>query len=371
MFKEVPNDGLGRQSQCQGQKNESVMKQAYSFIKNNLKVGTDMTKTTIPTSFVMPESFLVSIQQNTAVYSHLLTIADSIQDPEKRFLQVLKFHLIWPRMYFPRNPLNPTLGEVYHNQVHHMDESTNKVIPGDVTRFVSEQVSHHPPISAFHFENAKHDIQYDSSQQITPVFTGKNIRAQMDVRTSIKLGRHNNTYINDKFPDGYLRLLRWKFEFSGKYTFMCPETGHRALIHFKDKPFLGGKWHELHIYVSRGKDTLYEITGSHVDTLHITNLKDKKSSVFINYNTMRREPIVEPSLDSMEANNSIRVWKGVYDAFADQDVRRAGLEKHRVEEAERKKLQQPDLVYDPVHFKLVDHAGEANGGQQPCIKYLK
>eukprot|EP01133_Synstelium_polycarpum_P006812 gene6812-7917_t len=331
---------------------ENVMKQAFGFIKNHLKVGADMTKMPIPATFVSPISFLVAIQQHSAIYTHLLMAADSIKEPDQRFLQVLKYHLTWPKMFFPKNPLNPILGEVYHNEVHHIDEKTNLVMEDDKTVFVSEQISHHPPISLFHFHNEKHNISMESREQITPVFKGKHIRADMDVKTCITMGNHKETYMNDKFPDGFLRLLRWKFEFTGKYNFVCPESGYSALITFKDKPILGGKWHDMHVLVSKGNESLFEISGTHVDVLNITNLKDKSSSVFLNYNSMRTEPIVDDSFESTKEHDSLRVWKGVADAFAKKDGRRAGLEKQKVEEAQRKKAkaQSPNYTYTPIHF---------------------
>ncbi|GAM26944.1 hypothetical protein SAMD00019534_101190 [Acytostelium subglobosum LB1] len=335
---------------------DSIMKQAFGFMKNHLKVGSDMTKMPIPATFVAPMSFLVAIQQHSAIYTHLLMAADSIKDPEQRFLQVLKYHLTWPKMFFPKNPLNPILGEVYENEVQHIDEKTNQPIEGDRTKFISEQISHHPPVSCFHFHNEKHGIQYTARQQITPVFKGKHIRADMDVKSTITLKNHNETYYNDKFPDGFLRILRWKFEFTGKYHFVCPESGYSAVINFKDKPILGGKWHDMHVLVCKGNESLYELNGTHVDVLNITSLKDKSTSVFINYATMRTEAIIEEPFETLKENNSIKVWKGVADSFAKKDGRRAGLEKQKIEEAQRKKAkavltQNPNFIWEPVHFE--------------------
>eukprot|EP01132_Coremiostelium_polycephalum_P001184 gene1184-1496_t len=338
---------------------ESVMKQAFLFIKNHLKVGADMTKLPIPATFVSPVSFLTAIQQQSAIYSHLLISAPYIKEDELRFLQVLKYHITWPKMFFPKNPLNPILGEIYECSVNHIDEKTNQVLPDDKTVFISEQISHHPPVSCFHFQNDKHGIQFNSKQQITPVFKGKAIRVNMDVKACITLNNSfthsKETYINDKFTEGYLRLFRWKFEFCGKYNFLCPETGYSASINFKDKPVIGGKWHEIQIFVSKGNEQLYEIHGTHVDQLTITNLKDKSSSVFINYTTLRQEEIKEEPFDTLPENSSVKVWKGVADAFQKKDGRRAGLEKQKVEEAQRKKAKalltkDPNHTHVPVHF---------------------
>jgi len=354
---------------------EGVMKQAFGFIKNHLKVGADMTKLPIPATFVSPISFLTAIQQQSAIYSHLLMSASSIKDEEQRFLQVLKYHMTWPKMYFPKNPLNPILGEVYECTVNHIDDKTNQIIPDDKTSFIAEQVSHHPPVSCFHFGNEKHGIKFDSKEQITPVFKGKCIRVNMDVKTCITINHDNikETYLNDKFPEGYLRLLRWKFEFTGKYSFVCPETGYSAQIVFKDKPILGGKWHEVQITVSKGGENLYDIHGTHIDVLTITKLKDKTSSVFLDYNTLRTEPVIEEPFETLKDNTSQKVWKGVAEAFVKKDGRRAGLEKQKIEEAQRKKAKahlakDPNYVFKPVHFV---HHPENNNTLKPEHIYRK
>ncbi|EGC28403.1 hypothetical protein DICPUDRAFT_160210 [Dictyostelium purpureum] len=336
-----------------------IMKQAFSFVKNHLKVGADMTKLPIPATFTTPISFLTAIQTQSAIFSHLLTSAPYIKDDEQRFLQVLKYHLTWPKMYFPKNPLNPILGEIYECSVNHIDEKTSQVIEGDTTNFFAEQVSHHPPISCFHFWNDKHGFKYDAKEQITPVFKGKCIRVNMDVKTCITLeNKHTKakeTYVNDKFPEGYLRLLRWKFEFSGKYTFSCPETGYTATINFKDKPIIGGKWHDIQVIVSKNNENLYDIHGTHVDVLTITNLKNKTSEVFMNYTILRTEPTIEEPFEQLKDNTSQKVWKGVADGFAKKDSRKAGVEKQRIEEAQRKKAKanlakDPNFVHKPAFF---------------------
>ncbi|KAK5577821.1 hypothetical protein RB653_002769 [Dictyostelium firmibasis] len=335
-----------------------VMKQAFGFIKNHLKVGADMTKLPIPATFVQPISFLTAIQQQSAIFSHLLTSAPYIKEDDQRFLQVLKYHLTWPKMYFPKNPLNPILGEYYECQVQHTDEKSQEPIQDDITHFTAEQISHHPPISCFNFYNDKHKIKFDSKQQITPVFKGKCIRVNMDVKTCITLEREGGvteSYFNDKFTEGYLRLLRWKFEFTGKYSFVCPETGYSAVINFKDKPIIGGKWHDLQITVSKGTEPIYDIHGTHVDILTITNLKDKTSSVFINYNTLRSEIATEEPFEQLKDNTSQKVWKGVAEGFAKKDSRKAGLEKQKIEDIQRKKAKanlakDPNFVHKPHFF---------------------
>lgn len=83
-------------------------------------------------------------------------------DPEKRALLVLKWFLsTLKQQYCSRNeklgsekkPLNPFLGELFLGSWKHEDEEV-----GEMT-LVSEQVSHHPPVTAYCISNAKNGIQ--------------------------------------------------------------------------------------------------------------------------------------------------------------------------------------------------------------------
>jgi len=69
-------------------------------------------------------------------------------------------------------PFNPLLGETY--------EYVHKNL-----MYVAEQVSHHPPISAFHCTSEKFDIW--STVHATTKFTGKSMVATSDGTLHIKL----------------------------------------------------------------------------------------------------------------------------------------------------------------------------------------
>lgn len=50
---------------------------------------------------------------------------------------------------------------------------------GSRSYFVGEQVSHHPPISAFHITNTKHDISIDAAVGFSVTFGSNNAAIQI------------------------------------------------------------------------------------------------------------------------------------------------------------------------------------------------
>ena len=83
----------------------------------------------------------------------------------QRFLIVLKFFISLVRTEeMHKKPFNPVIGEHHICYVDHGD--------GDITEFVAEQVSHHPPISALYVKNAKHGLEFQTNLSFGVKFEG-------------------------------------------------------------------------------------------------------------------------------------------------------------------------------------------------------
>jgi hypothetical protein len=82
-----------------------------------------------------------------------LTKANECQDPLDRFMMVLRFFLATIKQEtFEKKPLNAVLGE------NHICWAVHDEAGEDVSEFIGEQVSHHPPISAYLVTNSKHQL---------------------------------------------------------------------------------------------------------------------------------------------------------------------------------------------------------------------
>lgn len=104
-------------------------------------IGKDLTKFAVPAYLCEPLSML---QRTSEFWEYREIFNSAIQDecPITRFVKVFSFLYIQYACTTGRNkkPFNPLLGETFEYE-------TNDF------RLISEQVSHHPPVSAFHIEN--------------------------------------------------------------------------------------------------------------------------------------------------------------------------------------------------------------------------
>ncbi|KAJ1020696.1 hypothetical protein NDA16_004088 [Ustilago loliicola] len=108
----------------------------WAILKNN--IGKDLTKISFPVSFNEPTSMLQRMAEDME-FSECLDAASMQEDSTKRIAYVAAFAMSNYSSTIGRiaKPFNPLLGETFEY-----------IRPDKKYRYVSEQVSHHPPISA-------------------------------------------------------------------------------------------------------------------------------------------------------------------------------------------------------------------------------
>ncbi|NXF25255.1 OSBL7 protein, partial [Rhodinocichla rosea] len=107
-------------------------------------VGKDLSRVALPVQLNEPLNTLQRLCEELE-YSELLDRASRARDPRQRLVYVAAFAVsAYASTYYRAGskPFNPVLGETYEC-----------VRPDRGFRFISEQVSHHPPISACHAES--------------------------------------------------------------------------------------------------------------------------------------------------------------------------------------------------------------------------
>ncbi|KAE8732397.1 Oxysterol-binding protein-related protein 3C [Hibiscus syriacus] len=127
---------------------ESYWKMMHKYI------GSDVTSmVTLPVLIFEPMTMLQKMAE-LMEYSYLLDQADECEDPYLRLVYAsswaISVYYAYQRTW---KPFNPIIGETYE-MINH----------GGVT-FISEQVSHHPPMSAGHAENEH--FTYDVTTRVT------------------------------------------------------------------------------------------------------------------------------------------------------------------------------------------------------------
>ena len=106
------------------------------------------------------------------------------------------FNLIIFQSTIAKKPYNPIIGETFHC-MWHVHESSDGVTKPSCHHlyFSAEQVSHHPPITAFHLECPSKGIRLSASIHTKSKFQGMYITAQM-VGKGLSSLSNNNIKIN-------------------------------------------------------------------------------------------------------------------------------------------------------------------------------
>jgi len=262
-------------SQVLEESNKSIL---WSIIKQ-IKVGTEVKHLQLPIFVVQPRSLLEKLADNFS-HAQLVLRAPKIVDPEERFLLVLKFYLssfhIRPRGV--KNPLNPLIGETFACKWEH---------PDSTSYYVAEQLSHHPPRTAFCFYDIKNGVAVNSNLAPSYVkFYGNSAETRISGSSKISLFSNNleETY-SFSFPTFLVRGIlvgTLAMEMIGKVQCSCAKTGYTAEIEFKSKGLLFGKYNELVGKVKKKgqKGAIYTIHGFWDGTISITNVRSKQTSVF-------------------------------------------------------------------------------------------
>ncbi|XP_037071659.1 oxysterol-binding protein-related protein 11-like [Pollicipes pollicipes] len=195
-----------------------------------LKLGADLTQVRLPAALLDPRSLL-------ELYSELWSRPDSFvriaqaDSAAERMCRVLEWYVTSLCAGCPRasKPYNPVLGEVF---------TCSWPLDGGRTRlrFLAEQVSHHPPVSAICVSCAEPELslqatvgcraQYVNSATVT--LTGE---------AALHLVHRAETYTFN-YPAVALRSLlneRW-VELGGQVKIACQQTGYSASVTFHTKP---------------------------------------------------------------------------------------------------------------------------------------
>ena len=159
----------------------------WSILKQS--IGKDLSKITLPAAWCEPVSFLQRVTENF-YYSDLINKATDVPaglSPAKRMEYIAAYAVTNISSNIDRlsKPFNPLMGETY--------ELTREDLGFKV---ICEQVSHHPPITAFNVEstNPSRDWQFYGDINPKTKFWGKSIEIYPKGTLTLDLKRFNETY---------------------------------------------------------------------------------------------------------------------------------------------------------------------------------
>jgi len=238
--------------------NDPPTSSMLSFVLSNLRVGMDLSRMPLPTWFMQKRSILESYSD---FFRHSKEFVKIAKEPtaEARILQCFRWFILGFYDHFhslsdiAKKPFNSILGETYSTEFQ-IDEASgdkNEESPWPWTSannvsFYGEQVSHHPPISAFYAECPSSRIEACCYMQVLAKFRGFHIKAKNIGAIVVSLIDSGEEYVI-QMPNGFGRALLstpWA-EAGGKGTITCAKTGFSVEIEFLTKSLFSSERNKI------------------------------------------------------------------------------------------------------------------------------
>ncbi|XP_018330355.1 oxysterol-binding protein-related protein 1 isoform X2 [Agrilus planipennis] len=222
----------------------------WSVLKNC--VGKELSKITMPVVFNEPLSFLQRMSEYME-YSHLLRQATEASDPLTRMQHVAGFAVSalaanWERL---GKPFNPLLGETYE-------------LEREEFRIICEQVSHHPPVSAFHAESPDGSWVFHGSIHPKLKYWGKTVEIHPKGILTLEFPKWKEAYTWTNVQCCVHNVIVGKLwiEQCGTMEIVNHTTGHKAHLNFKSAGLNSKDLHRVEGFITdRNKQKLSYVHG--------------------------------------------------------------------------------------------------------------
>lgn len=339
------------------EENKSIL---WALLKQ-VRPGMDLSKVTLPTFILEPRSFLEKIA-DFYYHADILAGAAAEENPYCRMKEVVKWYLsgFYKKPKGLKKPYNPIIGEMFRCVWPNPGNNSK-------TFYISEQVSHHPPVSAFYVSNRKDGYVIGGSILAKSKFYGNSTSAILDgtaLLTLLKLGEDYTVTMPYAHVKGIL-IGSLTAEYGGIINIKCEKTGYNAEIDFKLKPFWkkSGDSNYVSGKIRMGNDVLAKVEGRWDGDIFITEYNNKSTEeplpemFFTPSLEMKRARLRRYNVDyeSQEKQESEKLWSLVSEAIADANQAAATREKSVLEDEQRrvhKELDEKQEVWQPRYFEL-------------------
>ncbi|KAK1795254.1 hypothetical protein P4O66_010428, partial [Electrophorus voltai] len=346
----------------------------WNILKNN--IGKDLSKVAMPVQLNEPLNTLQRLCEELE-YSELLDRAALTQDPFERMVYIATFAVSGYAASYYRaggKPFNPLLGETYECER-----------PEKGFRFIAEQVSHHPPISACHADSKNfifwQDMRWKNkfwgkSMEIVPVGTthvvlpGLGDHYEWNKVTScihnIMSGqRWIEHYGELSIKNAKSNICQCKVTFKqAKYWNSSVNEVDGSVLDQKGKVIhkLFGKWHES-IYWGNPPTATCVWRANPMPPEHEQYYGFTKFALELNELDAQTKPLLPPTDTRLRLDQRL---------LEEGNVEEAEIQKQRIEQIQRdrrKVLEENDMEHEPRFFQY-DHTAKPHPqGQLTLYSY--
>ncbi|PGH18060.1 hypothetical protein AJ79_00687 [Helicocarpus griseus UAMH5409] len=317
-----------------------------SFLKSIASFNGDLSSLTAP-PFILSSTSLVEFSAYWAEHPNIFVAPAKEPDPEKRALLVLKWFLTTlheqycsrsEKLGSEKKPLNPFLGELFLGKW----EDDGNV--GE-TRLVSEQVSHHPPVTAYAIDNEKHGVHLEGYNAQKASFSSTiNVKQIGHALYSLTPpggdSSDRETYLIT-LPSLHIESLIYGTPFVelNKSTYIVSSSGYVARIDYSGKGWLSGKKNSFNAILYNEKEgekkPLYTVEGQWSNTWVIRDARSKKEIDKYSAKSEKIVPLKIAPLEQQDLYESRRAWSDVAAGIARGDMDATSTAKSKIEVAQR------------------------------------
>lgn len=310
--------------------NESQRSGLKEFLASIATIKGDLSNITAP-PFVLADKSTTEFPRYWIEHPDLFCAPTHQPTPEKRLLAVLKWFLsaLKSQQYAGREPsegikkpLNAFLGELFLGEM----EGNEK---GDITRLVSEQVSHHPPVTACYLWNAKTGVKAEGYTRQEITFSGS-VNIQQIGHAVMTLEQHDGESYLIPLPNirvkGVLSGSPYP-ELQGNYD-VVSSAGFVAHVDFTGKGMLGIGGQKNHVQAGiyrvgdkKREKPIYSAEGSWSERFVFKDSEGKQIDEYDVANAKATD-FGTPDLGMQDAWESRRAWQGVIEALHSGDMRK-------------------------------------------------
>ncbi|KAK2750899.1 hypothetical protein FQN55_001471 [Onygenales sp. PD_40] len=292
-------------------------------------------------------------------------------DPVGRMLEVLRFWFTKDLKYIkgkPCKPYNSALGEFFRCNWE-IEDSEAPITPSPASgtatvsggeqvkiSYLTEQTSHHPPVSAFYVDCPQRGITARGFDQISAKFTGTSIRVspgQHNLGIFVTLRDRDNEEYNLTHPAAHLGgLLRGSLSITVADTcfITCPKTRIKAILQYLDEGWIGKAQNKVIGVIFRydpendnktrikdvpDADILAKIDGCWHEKIYYTLAGSKERHLLIDISPLFPVNKVIPPDEQQLPNESRKFWSQVTAAISKKQYSLATKLKHELEERQR------------------------------------
>ncbi|WVR04237.1 hypothetical protein IAU60_001237 [Kwoniella sp. DSM 27419] len=330
-----------------------------SFIKSLASMTGDLSSMTAPPFILSPTSltefpaYWCEHPDLFASISQGATEKDRMESVLRWFIDTLKSQYTTrnEQMGSEKKPLNPVLGELFYGVW------PDKNGRGE-TRLIVEQVSHHPPVTAYFIENKAAGVRLQGHSGQKTSFSGTAIHVKQSGHAVLtvqpKNGQKEEKYLIT-LPKLRIEGIIWGspyIELTDTNAIQS-STGYTAQIDYKGKGYFTGKSHSFKATITAGSKTVQSYEGQWTGKSFIGG---SKNHLFLDAEAPK-EIVNVKDVDAQTEWESRKLWANVAKGIRGGQYDQAGQDKTRIENEQRQRRKDETASNTPwahLHFDHVD-----------------